>query len=922
MKKKTSIAIITYLLLIGMTMAGNKYPGFKYVKSSGGIEEYRLISNDLTVLLKEDHSAPVVTFMVTYHVGSRNEAIGYTGSTHLLEHLMFKGSRKYNKKNGKPIWTVLQNVGAQINATTWMDRTNYFELLPSEHLERAMQIESDRMRNAFLRDSDRQPEMTVVRNEFERGENDPFEALDKNIWATAYQAHPYHHSTIGWRSDIENVSTERLRQFYNTYYWPNNATVTIIGDIDKKGALAMVKKYFGQYRRSPKPIPEMYTAEPKQEGPRRLVVKRTGQTGIVGIAHKTPEGLNEDYYAIQVLARILGGGKSSRLNKKIVDKGLATNLSMWDFPFHDNGLFITYAFLTPGTDPQKVEKIILDEYESIKTKGVTDEEVSRAIAQIKAEAAYSRDGSYSIASGLNEAIAMGDWTYYTTYVEKIKAVKAADVQKVTQKYLQEDQSTTGYFIPEDNSGSKGGKQPGAKGHHPYSVDNPETAAPGPLAAYSDRASKTKNDFSIAKQIVEQTPLPGIRLLTMKTGVEDVVTITGSLLGGDEFSPDANPLIADLTAAMLDEGTKKHSKYEISNLLESVGAQLRFSSGQYRVRFNARCLKNDVPLVLSLLAEQLREPAFGAKELEVVKKRMIGNLKRSKENTRSRATGAFLRDLYPEGHPNYRREIDADIEFVSNITVKDLKAYHQSTYGLGSMTVVAVGDVDERVFTSELKKDFEGWKPSPLSLGETKQHAKPRAPKTEFVTIQDKTSTDMYIGQAIGIDRNHPDYYPLMVGFYILGGNFSARLMQTVRDEQGLTYGIGSSVRGVDNGNDGYWAIWGTFAPSLLQKGEEATLEQLTKWAREGVSKEELDSKKTTITGTYKVRLATTRGLAGQILTNAERGRPNSYLDEYPQIISRLNLEQVNHAIKKYVDLDNLVIVAAGSVDEKGQPLEP
>ena len=334
---------------------------FELIRSSGGIDEYRCTLNDLSILLMEEHSAPVATFMVTYHVGSRNEAIGHTGSTHLLEHMMFKGSKNFNKENGKPIWTVLQNIGAQINATTWMDRTNYFELLPSEHLGRAIAIESDRMRNLLLRDKDRQPEMTVVINEFERGENDPFDTLDKNMWATAYQAHPYHHSTIGWRSDIEGVSTERLREFYETYYWPNNATVTIIGDFNKDDALQMILDNYGVIPNSLHEIPEMYTTEPKQEGARRFIIKRSGQMGIVGIAHKTPEGLHEDNYAIQILSRILGDGKSSRFYKKLVDKGLATRISMWDFPFRDNGLFITYAFLTPGTKHKDVEKIISDQ---------------------------------------------------------------------------------------------------------------------------------------------------------------------------------------------------------------------------------------------------------------------------------------------------------------------------------------------------------------------------------------------------------------------------------------------------------------------------------------------------------------------------------------------------------------------------------
>ena len=423
------------------------FPGFKFVKSSGGIEEYTLQKNDLTVLVLEDHSAPVATFMVTYHVGSRNEAIGYTGSTHLLEHLMFKGSRNFNKEKGTAIWTELQNIGAQINATTWNDRTNYFEVVPSEHIEKAIAIEADRMRFAFLRDEDRQPEMTVVRNEYERGENSPFDVLDKNIWATAYLAHPYHHSTIGWRSDIENISTERLQEFYHTYYWPNNATATIIGDFNKAEALALIKNYFGEHNASKNNIPEMYTEEPEQEGPRRTAVKRAGQTGVVGVGHKTQEGLHEDTYAFQLLGKILSEGKTSRFYKTIVDRGLATSLMMYDFPLKDNGMFITYIFLTPDTDHQTVEDIVLEEYKKIINGGVTKEEIARAKAQTRASVAFSRDGSYAVASALNEAIAIGDWTFYTTFMDHIEKVSTKDIQRVAKKYLVEEKSTTGWFIP-------------------------------------------------------------------------------------------------------------------------------------------------------------------------------------------------------------------------------------------------------------------------------------------------------------------------------------------------------------------------------------------------------------------------------------------------------------------------------------------
>ena len=420
---------------------------FNQIKESGGITEYQHKKNGLTVLFLENHNAPVITFMVTYRVGSRNEAIGHTGSTHLLEHLMFKGSEQFNKEEGTAIWKVLQDVGATINATTWFDRTNYFELLPKEHLPQAVKIEADRMRSAFIRDDDRKSEMTVVRNEFERGENDPWEALDKNIWATAYQAHPYHHSTIGWRSDIENVPTERLKEFYDTFYWPNNATVTVIGDFDKAKTLVLLDQKFGSISRSPHTIPEMYTTEPIQEGPRRITVKRAGEMPIIGIAHKIPEGTNKDIYALQILGRILGYGKTSRFYKRFIDTGLAADVNVWSYPLHDNGLFITYLFIAGDDSCEDVEKEILDEYAKIISDGVDVEELQRAKSQINAQTAFTRDGTYSVASNLNEAIALGDWTYYTTFLKKVKNVSIDDIRRVANTYLKEDQSTTGFFIP-------------------------------------------------------------------------------------------------------------------------------------------------------------------------------------------------------------------------------------------------------------------------------------------------------------------------------------------------------------------------------------------------------------------------------------------------------------------------------------------
>jgi len=424
-----------------------KVTGFSFVKTVRDISEYTLDANGLDVLLMPEHSSPTLTFMVTYHVGSRNEGLGVTGATHLLEHLMFKGSPEYNDAKGNSVKQFLERIGGNYNATTWMDRTNYYATIGSEHLEGYMAIEADRMRNLWLRDSDRKPEMTVVRNEFERGENSPFQALMKEIFEAAYVAHPYHHPTIGWRSDIENVPIEKLKEFYDTFYWPDNATVSIIGDFEPAAALTLVKKYYGAYPRAPKPIPKLYTVEPEQSGARRVIVKRAGQLGVVAIAHKIPAATDLDFPALNLLSAIIGDGKNSRLYRAITDKNLSTGVYVFPYATHDPSLTFTFVPLAPGVTHEQVEKIAVDEIERLKRDGVTETEVQAAIAKYLADTAFQRDGSFSIAGNLNEWIAVGDWTLYYGLEEATKKVTAADIKRVANKYLNIDQSTTGWFIP-------------------------------------------------------------------------------------------------------------------------------------------------------------------------------------------------------------------------------------------------------------------------------------------------------------------------------------------------------------------------------------------------------------------------------------------------------------------------------------------
>jgi zinc protease len=421
--------------------------GFSYVKSLGGIDEYRLDSNGLQVLLKQDSSAPVVTMNVIYRVGSRNEVTGTTGATHMLEHLMFKGSKHYDISAHTDVSSYLERIGSSYNATTYFDRTNYYATVGKDALEGYIAIEADRMRNLMLREADRQSEMTVVRNEFERGKNDPNSLLFEDLAATAYQALPYHHQTIGWRSDIENVSIDKLREFYDTFYWPNNSTVVVVGDFDPAQTLAWIKKGYGVYPKSPHPIPEIYTKEPEQAGPRRVEIRKPGELGTVAIVHKTTEGLDPDQAAITVLDSILSSGKGSRLYRGLVDKGLALDAGAFGIRVRDLNLHYTLAVLAAGATHEQVEKAMLEQIEAIKDKGVTSEELERAKHKFRADRAYRLDGTGPVVSELNEWISLGDWTQQVRFPEAVQKVTAADVQRVARKYFLEDRSTTGWFVP-------------------------------------------------------------------------------------------------------------------------------------------------------------------------------------------------------------------------------------------------------------------------------------------------------------------------------------------------------------------------------------------------------------------------------------------------------------------------------------------
>ncbi len=411
---------------------------------------------------------------------------------------------------------------------------------------------------------------------------------------------------------------------------------------------------------------------------------------------------------------------------------------------------------------------------------------------------------------------------------------------------------------------------------------------------------------------------GIDVIAYRTAIKDVVTIVGSFPAGDAFAAADSAAIPTLTGMMLDRGTLKQDKFAIAQRLESVGATISFNVDTQTVDIRARCLAKDLPLVVELIAEQLRQPSFKAEELERVRQQLIGAVRSSIDNSSYRARDAFNRALFPAGHPTHPLSIDQLLQSARTATLAQVKAFHETHYGPASLILVFVGDVREPVVRQAVKRAFGGWTGglAPLTSPATVRPAAPT--QTQTVVLEGKPSVSILLGQTTGLRYQDPDTLALRVGTAVLGTGFTGRLMSTVRDKEGLTYGIGAGISD-DTYNDGAFGISASFAPQLLDKGLASTRRELRKWWSDGIRAEELAERKQSLVGTYQVGLSTTGGLAGTLLTTAQRGLDLTWLDRYPEAIRALTLEQVNAAIRKYLDPDKMVLVEVGTLPGNPKP---
>ena len=878
----------------------------------------KTLSNGLKVLIQEVHTAPVASFMVWYRVGSRNESTGITGISHLLEHMMFKGTPTYGKGE---IARVLQRNGASFNAGTSLDYTCYYEVLASDRLELAMKLEADRMVNATIPEDEHRLEMTVVRSELERNEDNPHRALYLETFSQAFQAHPYHWPTIGWRTDVEQIQTDQIRRYYKTHYVPNNAIVVVVGDVEKDRALQMVEKWFGSVPRGAAP-PETTIVEPPQKGERRFKLRKPGDTRYLMVAWKNRAIEHPDNYPLDVLGMILGHGKTSRLYRALVEGKLATEAEANNETAKDPFLLIASATAAPGVALDTLESGLYAEVERLKREPVTSEELARAKRQVEASFIYSKDSIRSLANQLGYFETVASWRYLDGYLERVAAVTPEEIQRVARTYLLEDTRTVGYYEPlqaDSSNGAFGRGNGSGGGGIPVEHAFPEELAAAPTPDLA--AATTKPTPSATPSARATTPKPhrevlpnGLTLVVSENHANPTVAIQGVMRAGAIFDPPGKAGLAAFVGGMLDQGTKKHTAYQQAALVESLGANLRFEGGLETVSISGNTLSGDLPVVLDAMSDALMNPAFPETYVENVRNELITEWMISENSTGSVAARRANEILFPDDHP-YHHYALGDEGTLRSITRDDLIAFHERQYAPNGITLVLVGDVTPEEAKRLVGKAFGGWKRNPdLPAFRVNPAPKPTGSKRVVIQKPGKSQTDIVFALP-GIARTAPDYDAVMMMNYTLGGgSLSSRLMDSLRDRQGLVYGAYSNLTaGIGAGPIQIRA--GT-NPANVDQAVTAILEEVKRLHDEGPTDAEMDEAKAYLTGVFPVRLENNAGVANQLLSAEVYGLGLDYIDRYPDRIRSVTTAAAKDAARRYLDLSAHALVIAGTYEEK------
>ena len=904
--KGSLLAMLAVTFLFGNNLHAQR--DIEKVTEVEGITQYRL-SNGVPVLLFPDVSKPQFTVNMTVMVGSRHEGYGETGMAHLLEHMLFKGTPTHDD-----IPTLLKDRGVlNLNGTTWVDRTNYYETLPEgdENLEFAIKMEADRLLNSTIKGEDLLSEMTVVRNEFERGENSPTRILFQRSMAAAYEWHNYGKSTIGNRTDIERVPVKNLREFYTKFYQPDNITVVVAGKFDEEKALGYLNKYFGQLKMPERELPKTYTEEPAQDGERVVVLRRAGDTQVVGAAYHIVSAAHKDYPACQVLGQILGMEPSGPLYKALVEPKLASSVSTMNMATHDPGMMLATAEVPKDADLEKAKTVLIEEMQKIGESGVEEDLVKRALKQIFKSRERQFANSESFAINLSEWQAYGDWRLYFLHRDRLEKVTAADVKRVAAEYLVTSNRTVGMFIPTEEP-----------------VRAPLTSRPDLakiLDGYKGREKIAAGEAfdpepdAIQKRTTVGKLDSGIKyaLLPKKTRGERVF-VRGQVKYGNEDTLKGKVFTARYLGAMLGRGTKTMGFQEYKDRLDALDATVSFGGGTGTLSINVQTKREFLNETLDVVREALREPALDADEFEIIKNQMVTTMESSQSEPNALAGVRFRQKMapYPKEDVRYSHSIKESIELLKAVTVEDVKSLYKEFLNGEHGELAIVGDFDADSAMPKLNALFADWK----SDQPYKRIASPAIDGVpgERVTINtpNKKNAIYIAGLAAPVRDDSPDHEPLLVGNYIMGGGpLSSRLADRVRKKEGLSYGVGSQYQASSKDENGMFLMFAISNPTNTPKVVSTIDEEVSRLLESGVTNEELDKAKASYLKTRQGNRAQDGALASMLMSNLSNNRTMEFQKTSDARIEGLTKEQVDEAIRRNLKKDKLIIVTAGDFEK-------
>ena len=881
-------------------------PGVKAGPSVEGVSQYTL-ANGLEVLLFPDDTKPTTTVNITYKVGSRHENYGETGMAHLLEHLMFLGSPSVDnltKEFGRR--------GMNVNATTFYDRTNYFESFPvsDESLAFALKIEAERMTQAFIARSSLDTEMTVVRNEFESGENSPLRVLWQKMQATAFEWHNYGKSTIGARSDIENVDIGRLQAFYRTYYQPDNAVLTVAGKFDPAKTLALIATEFGRIPKPARTLPRLYTIEPPGDGERTVTIRRVGSAKYVGAMFRVMQGAHPDYAAMEALGEIMTVEPAGRLYQALVETRKATSVQNWSFATHDPGPSIFFAQVALSEPVEPARDALLATLYGVRDRPITAEELDRVRTKYLKDFDQTVNDPQAFGVQLSEWIALGDWRLFFLHRDRWRKLTPADVTRVATEWLKPANLTLGTFVPD-------AKPDRAPAYAAVDVDALVADYKGDAAVAAGEAfDPSPANLEARTQRVKLANGMTLAMLPKKTRGE-IVRFSLRLRFGTEQSLKGTSPAGSLTGSMLALGTRERSRQAFDDALDALRAKVGFGGSSTQASASGETVRANVGGTLKLVAEAMKTPAFDAGEFDKLVRASLAQVEKSRTDPQAIAGRALTRHLkpYPAGDVRETPTFEEQAVRLRAAKLDDLKAFHATYYGASDAELAVVGDFDPAEVRALAEQLFGGWK-SPSPYARVPDPYVASRPAAETIETPDKPNAVLVGGTTLPMSDRSADYAAMLVAERILGGASESRMFEVIRTKLGLSYGVGTWLdegRLDDNSTLGLYAI---YAPQNLAKVRAAVDEQLRLALDKGFTAEEVDNAKRALLEERRTTRAQDSAVASSLAAQAYLGRTWAFSADIDHAIGAVSVEQANAALRKYLKPADLATFLVGDFAKK------